>query len=327
MIDVRWFAPNRFTSLVIPRLRQRGLTIATEGDAPARLAVAMSGTVALQAWRYATPRRCPYVLYVHDLRVGSAVLEGKPDPAWHVAGGVLLRVPRLRLPRLHTHRMRRGYYSRLRFIAARALEVWVPSSLTAANVRERFGVCCRRMPYCYDSDRFVSVGMPQRRGPQLLTVSRLEAYKNQDAVIRAAAGFEPRLSVRLVGQGAQAERLRRLAAELGVTCSIESGLSDVEVVTAYREASVVVCPSRFEGFGLSPIEAIACGTPVVASDIPPHREFVGGAAHFFALDDEPGLRAAISAARAGPPADPAVLSELTIEAAARRFGAALAELL
>ena len=96
---------------------------------------------------------------------------------------------------------------------------------------------------------------------------------------------------------------------------------------AYREATVAVCPSRFEGFGLAPIEAVASGIPVVASDIPPHREFVGGAARLFPPDDAAALAVTITAALDAPPADPALVGELTIQAAARRFLACLGPLL
>jgi hypothetical protein len=63
--------------------------------------------------------------------------------------------------------------------------------------------------------------------------------------------------------------------------------------------------------------------PVVASDIPPHREFVGAAARLVAPDDGPALAAGIEAALGSAPADPALVAALTIPSAAERFRAAL----
>ncbi|HET7295884.1 MAG TPA: glycosyltransferase [Gemmatimonadales bacterium] len=324
MRDVRWFAPNAFATLIVPRLQQLGLTIATEGDEPARLAVAMSGTAAERAWRYARKHGCPYLLYIWDLppwRLGT----GHPDFVWWGLGR-FFRLPPLR----RRYRQSRGYYSRLRFMAARARAVWAPSRASVESVTERFGVDCAHVPYCYDSSRFVPLARgtdAPPRSPYILTVSRLEPSKNQQAVLRAAAELSPALPVHLIGWGSEEGALRRLAAELAVDCSFASGLSDADVVTAYRQASVVVCPSRFEGFGLSPIEATACGTRVVASDIAPHREFVGRAARFFSLDDVRDLVTAIRGALAGSPPDPAAVQPLTIPAAAERFAAGLTTLL
>lgn len=321
MIDVRWFAPNRFAALVVPRLAQLGFTIATDGDAPARLALAMSGSVAERAFRYASTRRCPCVLYLWDLPPWS-LGDGGADPVWWALGRFV------RLPRLGRRYVeRRGYYSRLRFMARRARAVWVPSTFTVHSVAARFGVAPRQVPYCYDSDRFVRLPREPREPLQLISVSRLQPYKNHQAVINVAARLGSEASVRLIGEGPEEGELRRLAERLGVPCSIEGGLSDTAVVRAYHQATVVVCASRFEGFGLSPVEAIACGTPVVASDIPAHREFVDGAAGFFALDDDTSLLTALSAALTGPPPDPTTVRALTIEAAAERFAAGLSELL
>jgi glycosyltransferase involved in cell wall biosynthesis len=318
MDDVRWFAPNRLCALVVPPLRARGLSIALEGDAPARLAVAMDAQVAAAAYSYAARHRATLIHYVWDLppwRLG----RGRPDWVWHVLGRYL------RLPRLgRGYAQRRGYYSRLRFVARRAREVWVPSAQTAASVREHFGVTCRRVPYCFDSDRFAPARPPAPRSDFLLTISRLIPSKNHTAVIRAAARLEPRPPVRIIGDGPERPALERLAATLDVACSIERGVSDEAVVAAYRTAAVVVCPSRFEGFGLTPVEAIACGAPVAASDIGPHREFLDGAPRFFGLDDEDALVAAVAAARAGAAPSPDAVRDLTIDAAAARFFAGLA---
>jgi glycosyltransferase involved in cell wall biosynthesis len=319
--DIRWFAPNPYTTLVVPELRRRGFSIDLEGQGPARLALAMSGTVAEPAWRYAAARGCPLIMYLWDLppdRLGG----GAPDPVWWVAGR-FLHLPRL-TGGFASHRR---YYSRVRYIAARAVEVWVPSEMTGSSVRERLGLPSRRVPYCYDSSRFAPAPMRRDDPPTLLTVSRLEAHKNQAAALRAAARLGREVQVRFIGRGPESGRLERLASSLSVRCRIDQLATDPEVVEAYHRARVAVCPSRFEGFGLTPIEAIACGTPVVASDIPPHREFCRDAAIYFPPDDEDALAAGIRFALDRAPSDASVIRELTIASAADRFQAVLRPLL
>jgi glycosyltransferase involved in cell wall biosynthesis len=321
--DVRWFASNPYTELVVPALRRHGLTIATEGERPARVALAMSGLAAEHAWRFARRRGARLVVYLWDLPpVGTG--SGRPDPVWWI-GGAFLRLPRPS----GGYGRRRGYYSRLRYVAARADGVWGASSLTCETIAGRFGVRAERVPYCYDSNRFVPVHRQRREeGPAtLLTVSRLRPHKNQAAVLEAAARLGDGVRVRLIGRGDEQRALETLAARLGVRCTVETAADDATVTRAYQEAAVAVCPSRFEGFGLTPIEAIASGVPVVASDIPPHREFVGAAARLVAPDDVPGLAAGIEAALDSAPADPAMVAALTIPSAAERFLAALRPLL
>ena len=285
-----------------------------EGDAPADLAVTMAGATARAAWEYSRRAGCPLVVYVWDLqpwRVGS----GRFDPVWAV-GRRLIRMPRP----FGGYAERRGYLSRLRYIAARSAEVWVPSGLTAEAVRRHYQLEPVLVPWCYDSGLF-RPSTATAPGTALITVSRLHPQKNQAAVIRAAARMRPMPPVRLVGRGAEGPSLLTLAGRLGVDCSIESDLSDAQVAEAYRSAAVVVCPSRFEGFGATPLEAVASGARVVASDIPPHREFVGGAAEFFPLDDDAALVRAIDRARSCPPAGSAAVRQLSIEAAAARIAA------
>lgn len=321
MNDIRWFAPNPYTTLVVPELRRRGLAIEVDGQGPARLAFAMSGTVAEQAWRYAAARGCPLVVFIWDLppdRLGA----GLPDPVWWL-GGRFIHLPRP----VRGFASHRRYYSRLRYIAAHAEEVWVPSAMTGSSVLGRFSLPSRRVPYCYDSERFRPTPTIRDEPPTLLTVSRLEVHKNQAAVLRAAARLGRKVQVRLIGRGSECGRLEHLASSLSVRCRIDQQAADAEVVEAYHRARVAVCPSRFEGFGLTPIEAIASGTPVVASDIPPHREFAGDTASYFPLDDEDALVTAIATALDRAPPDRSGLRELTVPAAAERFQALLQPLL
>jgi len=319
--DIRWFAPNHYTTLVVPELRRRGLSIDLEGQASARLALAMSGTVAETAWRYAVLRGCPLVVFIWDLppdRTGA----GSPDPVWWL-GGHFLHLPRP-VGGFTSHRR---YYSRLRYIAAHAKEVWVPSEMTGFSLLSRFGLPSRRVPYCYDSERFRPAGTLRDEPATLITVSRMEAHKNHAATLRAAARLGRGVQVRLIGRGPERGSLERLASSLSVRCRIDQQATDADVVEAYHRARVAVCPSRFEGFGLTPIEALASGTPVVASDIPPHREFGGRAATYFPLDDDAALVTAIAAALDSPAPDPAALRDLSIPSAAERFEALLRPLL
>ncbi|MGH7559779.1 MAG: glycosyltransferase [Gemmatimonadales bacterium] len=332
MNDVRWFAPNRYCTLPATRLEAMGFTVALEGEAPARLALAADGECAVAAYEWAHRHGVPLGLYVWDLppwRLG----RGRPDLVLDL-GGRLRTVPSplLRYPG------RPGHYSRLRFVARRAAAVWCPSSQTAADLAARFGVRAAVVPFCYDSDRFTRDSAPERpwkvalgraARPIVLAVSRLVPHKNHAALIRAAAGCLPKPLVRLVGRGPEAPGLRALARDLGVPVDLEDRwATDEEVLRAYRAADLVVAISRFEGFGLTPLEALACGVPVVASDIPPHREALGARVGLVPLDDPAALIDAMGTALRTPPdrvPEPPVA--LTIDACAARFRDRLLDLL
>lgn len=68
---------------------------------------------------------------------------------------------------------------------------------------------------------------------------------------------------------------------------------DDELPALMRAAAVVIAPSRCEGFGLVPLEALATGTPVVASDIPAHREVIADAGLLVPPRDLPGFVRAV----------------------------------
>jgi glycosyltransferase involved in cell wall biosynthesis len=84
---------------------------------------------------------------------------------------------------------------------------------------------------------------------------------------------------------------RRIARpELHGAVRLPGFVSDRTLASLYTGASAAVAPSLGEGFGLSAVEAAACGAPVVASDIGPHRETLGDAGAFFPPGDARTLR-------------------------------------
>jgi glycosyltransferase involved in cell wall biosynthesis len=86
--------------------------------------------------------------------------------------------------------------------------------------------------------------------------------------------------------------------------TVTGEVSDDELAAIYTGAHALVFPSDEEGFGLPPIEALACGTPVVACDVPAVREVLHGRAVLADVNDLDGLLAAAESARRPAPSPP-----------------------
>jgi len=119
---------------------------------------------------------------------------------------------------------------------------------------------------------FVGTLLNRRRVPQLI-----------DAFAVAAADLP---DARLVIVGADrtwpAQDLGALTARLGVASRVDvrSYVGDAELASLYARASVFVFLSEYEGFGLTPLEALAAGVPIVVLDTPIAREVYGPAATY-----------------------------------------------
>ena len=151
-------------------------------------------------------------------------------------------------------------------------------------------------------------------GPLLVTVRRLIPRVGIDNLLRAMSGtLAPLGSARLIvgGRGPMKNELQQLAAELGLGDRVEfRGLvPDDELPVLIGAADLFVMPTRaLEGFGLTTVEAMACGTPVAATPVGANPEIVASLDPSLVLPSaEPeGIRAGL----ADLLADPAKLIEL-----------------
>ena len=140
----------------------------------------------------------------------------------------------------------------------------------------------RVVPLGHDPERF-SPGPPATDPPYALYIGNVMPHKNLLRLLEAFASPELR-SRRLVicGSGrrphveALQERVAALA--LGPRLDWRPYATDGEVVSLYRGARMLLLPSLYEGFGLTALEAMACGTPVVAGNLSSLPELLGDAA-------------------------------------------------
>ena len=142
-------------------------------------------------------------------------------------------------------------------------------------------------------------GLPERF---ILNVGALEPGKNQATLLRAFGRLSASGSERtLVIAGPPAwryERLVRLVDKLGLAGQVRflGYVPAEDLLALYNLADLFVFPSLYEGFGLPPLEAMACGLPVVASTAPALREVLDGAALLVQAQDVAALAEAMAAA-------------------------------
>jgi len=132
------------------------------------------------------------------------------------------------------------------------------------------------IPNGVDTAAFVDLEPFGDVGPTVVTVGRLEHYKNVEALIDAAAHLPRDVRVVIVGDGPARPQLeaRVRARSLDDRVSFRGRVSDLEVRRWLRTAGTFVTLSRHEAFGLTVVEALAAGARVLASDIPAHRELL-----------------------------------------------------
>jgi glycosyltransferase involved in cell wall biosynthesis len=137
-------------------------------------------------------------------------------------------------------------------------------------------------------------------GDFVLFVSTIEPRKNVPTLLRAFRrlldGYRPDVKLVLAGErGWLFDEVFRLISELKLDDHVISlgRVSTEELLWLYNAARALVAPSIYEGFGLTPLEAMACGTPVIVSNVSALPEVVGDAGLLIDPNDEDELSVAI----------------------------------
>ncbi|NHD15802.1 MULTISPECIES: glycosyltransferase [Actinopolyspora] len=178
---------------------------------------------------------------------------------------------------------------------ARAVDLVVATCSDEVNELGGMGVPPERtavVPCGIDLAKFVPRGVPRPRGDRyrVLSIGRIVERKGVDTVIEALAGV-PDAELLVAGgpdrtrwsTDPEIERLSRCAEDAGVSDRVRflGPVAHDEAPALYRSADVVVSAPWYEPFGTVPLEAMACGTPVIVTSVGGHRDTV--------LDGETGV--------------------------------------
>jgi glycosyltransferase involved in cell wall biosynthesis len=197
----------------------------------------------------------------------------------------------------HTHEtdhVKRGK-RRMPIMARRASMIIAPSEWTKREIIEKFGVRSELVRVIYEAAREGMKPLPphicqgvldkyQIRSPYLLYVGTIEPRKNLLTLIRAyddllrTTALRPQL-ILAGGRGWLCDEIYKLVEDLKLQDQVRftGYVDDTDLPALYSAAEAFIYPSFYEGFGLPPLEAMACGVPVITSDVSSLPEVVGKA--------------------------------------------------
>ncbi len=199
-------------------------------------------------------------------------------------------------PEAYSWRFRAWYRLLHRELARRGMAIATVSEFSRGEIERHLGVPRERVAVLGEGAEHIlrehTVPPPLPPGSYALAVGTPAAHKNLRVLGATAAMLRAR-GLDLVAAGGVAGGVFGEASWPGSIRPL-GRVDDAMLATLYRGATCLVFPSRYEGFGLPAIEAMACGCPVVAAAIPALREVCAEAALFVPPDDAQGFSEAVS---------------------------------
>jgi glycosyltransferase involved in cell wall biosynthesis len=192
---------------------------------------------------------------------------------------------RLTAPETASSGQRRLYNTLVPLAVKSADAILTVSATTERTLREELRPEAEITVVAPHSGLVVNQPEAETRSRDLVVVSAVRAYKGADLVLDALELLEQTDRPKIAWVGAlelgdeQAEALRTRAA--GVGLELVGWLADEALASVLDSAGGLLAPSSFEGYGLSLLEGLRRAKPVLASDIPAHREVAADAACYF----------------------------------------------
>ncbi|HEV8616450.1 MAG TPA: glycosyltransferase [Methylomirabilota bacterium] len=261
-----------------------------------RFAAASIETVALRTDRLRPATLLRLVRLIRRRGIGLVHSHGKGAGLYGRLAARLLRVPAV-----HTfhgiHFERYGAGARATYLGMeRRLARWTRVIVNVSRAQEAEGLALRLFTPAQsrvvlngvDAARLNAAALDPfdaRKALELETemavvgcAARFDEVKHLDLLLRAVALPAARgATLVLIGRGPEERPLRALAETLGVAGRVRFAGEIADAARLFRAFDVYAAPSRKEGMPLAVLEAMALGLPVVASDIPAHRELLGPA--------------------------------------------------
>lgn len=139
-----------------------------------------------------------------------------------------------------------------------------------------------------DTKKFSSIKTPVIP-ESLIMVSRFATSKDQETVIKAMKYIDKKATLRFVGDGENRIHCEKLTEELGLADRIQFLGARSDIAELISSAYIGIQSSKWEGFGLTAVEIMSCGKPVVATDVDGLKQVVEGAGLIFRCGNETEL--------------------------------------